>query len=249
MTKIEYLPHDTRIYAIGDIHGGLTLLEKLMDVILAHEVLSPKKENLYLVFLGDYIDRGEHSKQVIDYLTTKLPPQFETIFLKGNHEDMMLNAIDFESRTIYRDFEHWFYNGGQNTISSYGVPIAHDFNELAEDFYQALSETHLAFFKNLPVKFELGHYFFCHAGIRPDRPLKDQTQKELLWIRDLFLNFTQDHEKIIVHGHTPEIAEHHGNRIGIDSGSVMSGKLTAVCLEDDGSHQLLSVNHKESWSN
>ncbi len=246
MEKIEYLPSNTRVYAIGDIHGGLNLLKKLIAAILKNEKKSPTKDTLYLIFLGDYIDRGKHSKQVIDYLQTQLPKQFKTIFLKGNHEDIMLNALDLDAPSVSKKFRHWYYCGGKTTIQSYDVPLSQDFDALAEVFYEAISKTsHLKFFKKLSIKFEIGHYFFCHAGINPKRPLKKQRFEELIWIRDKFLNATQQHEKIIVHGHTPEIAKHHGNRIGIDSGSVISGKLTAVCLEGDGSYQLLTVKRKQ----
>ncbi len=249
MTNITALPLSTRVYAIGDIHGGLTLLESLIKVIEANEEILPPKDNLYLIFVGDYIDRGMQSKQVIDFLLHQLPKQFQTVFLKGNHEAMMLEAIESEDKAALQAFDFWFYNGGQNTLLSYGVPSSNHFDIMLAQLEDNLAGEHRAFFQNLRTKFEIGNYFFCHAGIRPDVALKDQKDKELLWIRSLFLNSTKQFEKIIVHGHTPEKPEHYGNRIGIDYGSVMSGKLTAVRLEEDGRHEFMTVNHDEDWSN
>ena len=249
MTDTDYLPDNTRVYAIGDIHGGINLLKKLVGVIEANELILPQKEKLYLIFLGDYIDRGMASKQVIDFLLNKLPPQFEAVFIKGNHEDMMLEAIDCDDKNAVQRFDFWFYNGGQNTILSYGVPSSNHHDIMMAQLEENLTEQHRNFYRNLLTRFEIGNYFFCHAGIRPDVQLSHQKDNELMWIRRVFLESEKQFEKIIVHGHTPEKPHHYGNRIGIDYGSVMSGKLTAVRLEQDGSHEFLTVNHDEDWSN
>jgi serine/threonine protein phosphatase 1 len=248
MPKHTFLPKNTRVYAVGDIHGSLNLLKKLLDEIVFHEKPLKPKENLYLVFLGDYIDRGLNSKKVIKTLLKGLPKPFTPIFLKGNHEQMMLDALLEDNKNASADFDHWCYNGGKETMISYGVNCDHDYELIKKNFSLALEKTgHKDFFINLRTSWSMGAYFFCHAGIRPGVALTDQKEEELLWIRARFLQSTKQHEKIIVHGHTPEKAAHYGNRIGLDSGSSRSGKLSAACLHSDGASQILTIIDDEDW--
>ncbi len=223
---------NTRIYAIGDIHGCHDLLKTLLDQIAAHDLTRPRIATKILVFLGDYVDRGENSKAVIDILLDACPQGYDTVFLKGNHEEMLLNARNDQAAA---DF--WLRNGGRQTLASYGIPAAINHNEfskelLIEEFNQRLPQEHLSFLRNLQLSFECGDYFFAHAGIHPDKPLDQQNERHLLWIRDRFLFSEEDFGKVIIHGHTPardvDSAE---NRIGIDTAAVYGGKLTALMLE------------------
>lgn len=245
MLSAPYLPKSTRVYAIGDIHGGLRLLKKIMSAIKSNDRTQLKKQTIYLVFLGDYVDRGENSKQVIDYLLTKLPKQFIPIFLKGNHEEMLLSAIEVDTKGNVDSelFNFWYINGGGNTMRSY------DKNATDINTRKIFPTAHLAFLENLQLKFELGNYFFCHAGIYPGIDLAEQQASDLLWVRKIFLNSTLDHGKIIVHGHTPCTPLHHGNRIALDHGSVTKGKLACVRLEENGDHEILVVKQTEKWRN
>lgn len=243
MTK-KYLPNDTRAYAIGDIHGGFNLLKKMMAAICDCEQTQQKKQTVYLIFLGDYIDRGENSKQVVDYLLTQLPSEFTPIFIKGNHEDLLLNAItDNPDEGTFKNFDTWYFSGGRNTIKSYSSEVNN------ENVRHIFPTEHLNFFNSLRLSFELGEYFFCHAGVYPDIPLDQQLASDLLWIRGLFLNSRVDFGKIVVHGHTPCTPLHHGNRIALDHGSVTRGKLAAVRLEEEGEYDILIVSHDEKWRN
>ena len=228
---------NTRIYAIGDIHGCHDLLETLLDQIIANDLTRPPIETKILVFLGDYIDRGENSKAVIDLLLQACPPRYDTVFLKGNHEEMLLQALDDKGAA---DF--WLRNGGRQTVASYGIQGASDHtkftpDQLIEAFLTKLPPDHRAFLETLPLSFECGDYFFAHAGIHPDKPLDEQEERHLLWIRDRFLFSEKDFGKVIIHGHTPaRDVDSAKNRIGIDTAAVYGGKLTALMLE--GQEQL-----------
>ncbi|MCP4933438.1 MAG: serine/threonine protein phosphatase [bacterium] len=223
---------NTRIYAIGDIHGCHDLLKILLDQIAAHDLTLPRIETKILVFLGDYVDRGENSKAVIDILLNNCPQGYETVFLKGNHEEMLLNALNDKGTAGF-----WLRNGGRQTIASYGFPGAVNHDEftqeqLMEEFRGRLPQEHLAFLANLQLTYECGDYFFTHAGIHPDKPLDQQEERHLLWIRDPFLFSKEDFGKVIVHGHTPtRDVDNVKNRIGIDTAAVYGGKLTALMLE------------------
>ena len=230
-------PHivkNTRLYAIGDIHGCHDLLETLIEQITANDLTRAAIKTKILVFLGDYVDRGESSKQVIDHLLHKCPPGYETVFLKGNHEEMLLAALDDPTAA---DF--WLRNGGRQTLTSYGIERAANRTEFTTDkliqkFQESFPQAHRGFFEGLQLKYECGDYFFAHAGVHPDKPLDEQEERHLLWIRDRFLFSDNDFGKVVVHGHTPsrdaDIAE---NRIGIDTAAVYGGKLTALMLEGE----------------
>ena len=228
------VPENIRIYAIGDIHGCLDLLETLLDQIAALDLTRPDVDKKALVFLGDYVDRGEQSRGVIEHLINKCPPDFETVFLKGNHEEMLLKALEDTSAA---DF--WLQNGGRQTLASYDMYEALDnlalsSKELLKDFGNKLPQSHREFFESLQLTFESGGYFFAHAGVHPDKPLHQQEEHHLLWIRDRFLFSEEDFGKVIIHGHTPtKDVDTAKNRIGIDTAAVYGGKLTALMLEGE----------------
>ncbi|WP_088344904.1 MULTISPECIES: metallophosphoesterase family protein [Rhodomicrobium] len=227
------IPPGLRVYAIGDIHGRLDLLDALLGMIEAREAAWPA-EKAMLIFLGDYVDRGPDSRGVVERLLTGLPERFDAAFLRGNHEDILLHCLRGPGW-----FDNWAMNGGLATIKSYGVEIDAetelrrlDAKRILAAFRRAMPEAHRAFYRGLPVSREIGDYFFVHAGVRPGVPLGAQRAADLTFIRDPFLSHQGDFGKIIVHGHTPVAApEFHPNRIAIDTGAVFTGRLTALCLE------------------
>ena len=188
-----------------------------------------------LIFVGDYINRGPQAKAVIDILTSDLPEGFETIFLKGNHEALL-------ERFLLDPVEQlgvWLNNGGSATMASYGVEperieLGKDFPLRCRDlFVEAMPPSHKTFFQELTLCVSLGGYFFAHAGVRPDVPLADQSEDDLLWIGKEFLSYDGPLDKVIVHGHTPlNEAQIRENRISIDTRAWYTGRLTAVMLED-----------------
>ena len=189
--------------------------------------------NALTVTLGDYIDRGPASRGVLDRLIgNPFPTPF--VALKGNHE-ALLEAF-LANPAVGK---HWRSLGGAETLFSYGVPVGtlrteKDFTEAADRLRAVLPAQHLAFLQSLKTSFSQGRYFFCHAGVRPGVPLENQTEEDLLWIRDEFLNCKIDFGKIVVHGHTPRPEpEVLPNRINIDTGAFATGRLTCAVLEGD----------------
>jgi serine/threonine protein phosphatase 1 len=226
------LPAELRIYAIGDIHGRLDLLDELLARISSDIALRPTARPLY-VFLGDYIDRGSASRETIDRLIEH-GKTHESVFLKGNHELIAIKCLS--DRGL---FDQWLRLGGLETLVSYGVPAETLANgkqiaELQSAFHGALPQAHFRFFRDLKNSFECGDFFFAHAGVKPNVELSRQKENDLLWIRGEFLTSKDDFGKIIVHGHTPtheiEVAP---NRINIDTGAFATGRLSCLVLEGE----------------
>jgi serine/threonine protein phosphatase 1 len=229
-TAIASTPADTRIYAVGDVHGRADLLDKLQGLIAKDADRAPETRKV-VVYLGDYIDRGPDSAGVIDRLIDGPLGGLEQVFLMGNHEEFFLRFLeDPEVGPL------WVTNGGGATLASYGVKVAEactpkDMGALSRALQKNLPEEHLTFLNSLWVKHREGDYLFVHAGIRPGVPLERQSDEDFLWIREPFLGSPDEHEVVVVHGHTPvEAAEVHGNRIAVDTGAVWSGRLTAAVL-------------------
>jgi len=224
------LPAELRIYAIGDIHGRLDLLNELLARISSDIALRPTVRPLY-VFLGDYIDRGSASCETIDRLIEH-GKTHESVFLKGNHELIAIKCLS--DRGL---FDQWLRLGGLETLVSYGVPAETLANgkqiaELQSAFHGALPQAHFRFFRDLKNSFECGDFFFAHAGVKPNVELSRQKENDLLWIRGEFLTSKDDFGKIIVHGHTPTREIEVGpNRINIDTGAFATGCLSCLVLE------------------
>jgi serine/threonine protein phosphatase 1 len=220
-----------RIYAVGDIHGRIDLLNELLARIDTDIALRPTESPLY-VFLGDYIDRGPSSRETIDRLIEHGATN-ECVFLKGNHELIAIKCLS--DRDL---FDQWLRLGGVETLMSYGVPTetlasGGQIAELQAAFHDALPQAHFRFFRDLQSSFACGDFFFAHAGVRPNVELSRQKESDLLWIRDEFLSSNEDFGKIVVHGHTPTLEVEVGpNRINIDTGAYATGRLTCLVIED-----------------
>lgn len=226
-------PAGRRAYAIGDIHGRDDLLERLLCDIEDDKAARPEAET-YLVFLGDLIDRGPNSKEVVERLRTSTFGDVRPVFLLGNHEEVLLRLLGGE-RGLLRS---WLRFGGSECAESYGLDPA-QLDHLPEKdalaaLQAAIPSDHADFLRTFIDTFHFGDYLFVHAGIRPGVDLTGQSQRDLRWIRSAFLDDPSDHGCLVVHGHSiTEAVDERANRIGIDTGAYASGVLTAIGLEDD----------------
>ena len=221
------LPPGQRIYAVGDVHGCFERLVAMHEQIAADLAERPV-ETATLLHLGDFIDRGLESAQVVEWLLAGPPvPAQSIVNLMGNHEQMMLAAIAQADKDAG---ELWLRNGGADSLMSWGVPRT----VIQKDWASRIPLPHIVFLRDLLLHHRIGPYLFVHAGMRPGVPLTQQTRQDLLWIREPFLSSRRDHGAVVVHGHTPRREPFVGdNRIGIDTGAVIGGALTCVVLEDD----------------
>ena len=224
-------PDGWRGYAVGDIHGRVDLLDRLLaDIERDNEARGPRQT--LLVFLGDLIDRGPNSNEVVERLRTYRRPGLETAFIAGNHEEVLLRLLAGE-RGLMR---HWLKFGGGECLHSYGLdPVALDRLGETKALAQlrvAFPPNHESFLAGFADTVRFGDYLFVHAGIRPMVDLSLQRQADLRWIRDPFLSDQGDHGVMVVHGHTisDRIVER-PNRIGIDTGAYRTGVLSAIGLE------------------
>lgn len=223
------------VYAVGDVHGRLDALQPLMRQIAEDVVASRPAEPAMLVFLGDYVDRGPDSKAVVDLvLGLRTHVEFEVRALKGNHEEALLLFLEDPSFGAA-----WMEHGGGPTLASYGVQPpaqrtdAEAWAAASKALAKALPKTHRAFYESLELMVTQGDYAFVHAGVRPGVALEDQAERDLLWIRQEFIQEPGPHPKVIVHGHTPtEEAQLTRWRLGVDTGCYATGLLTAVRLQD-----------------
>lgn len=221
------LPAGQRVYAVGDVHGCFERLVAMHEHI-ASDIAERPAEQVVLVHLGDYVDRGMESAQVVEWLVAGPPvPATQVVNLMGNHEQMMLAAIALVDRDAG---ELWLRNGGADSLMSWGVPR----NVAQQDWASRIPLPHLMFLRDLAMHHRIGPYLFVHAGVRPGVPLAQQTRQDLLWIREPFLSSKRDHGAVVVHGHSPRREPFvGGNRIGIDTGAVIGGALTCAVLEAD----------------
>jgi serine/threonine protein phosphatase 1 len=205
------------LFAIGDIHGCLESLERLLDKI------NPDLTEDRLLFVGDYIDRGPRSKGVVDYiirLKEQAPPG-QIICLKGNHEAMFLNFL------AGGPGEMFLFNGGLETLEEYWGDnwVGQDRKSLT------LPPDHAQFFQDLELYYESPDYIFVHGGLKPGVPLDEQVEEDLLWIRGAFITSEADFGRRVIFGHTPfKRPLVMPNKIGIDTGAVYGRYLTALKL-------------------
>lgn len=229
-------PDNARIYAVGDIHGHLAALERLLALIAEDIARQPSDGAVpVILFLGDYIDRGPDSRGVLDRLIKGPLDGVACRFLQGNHEEVLLNFLEDPTAAA-----EWLDFGGVETLASYGVRASLGIRErarceaLRDRFLETFPDEHRNFLNKLEAMIVLGDYVFVHAGIRPGRRLDRQRLEDLLWIREPFLSDRRPTDKAVVHGHTMvEQAELGGNRIGIDTGAYATGVLTALVLQED----------------
>ena len=225
------IPDGQRIYAIGDVHGRNDKLHALLKKIDKDD-FDRGAADTKVIFLGDLVDRGPESKQVLD-TTLALSKSNDNIrFLMGNHEEVMLSAATGDEKSV-----RFFYKiGGKETILSYDISKTEfqslSMEQLAERLPSLIPQEHITFMQSFEDMIIIGDYAFVHAGIRPEIALDEQKPKDLRWIRERFIHHDGDHEKIIVYGHTISKTEvEDRSRIGIDTGAYESGVLTALCLE------------------
>ena len=230
---VPAVPDGTVVWAVGDIHGRLDLLQPLVEAIVAdlHDATATRK---VVIFLGDYIDRGPDSRGVLRLLSGLSVVQgVEWRFLKGNHEQAMLGFLDDPSAGA-----KWCEYGGDNALRSYGLRVpdlAHRteaWARVAADLRHKLTACETEFLENLELSVSVGDYFFSHAGARPGVALDRQSSEDLMWIRQPFLNSKVGFQQVVVHGHTPTPRVHADHRrIGTDTKAYDSGVLSAVRLE------------------
>ncbi len=216
---------------MGDIHGRLDLLDQILARIDDDLTARPARKTL-LVFVGDLIDRGPHSAQVVERLRTYRRPGIRPIFLLGNHEEVLLRILAGNQALI----ASWLRFGGIECLKSYGVDATafagRDGRAILAAVRSAIPRSHIEFLESFLDTCRFGDYLFVHAGIRPGVELEQQTQNDLRWIRAPFLFDETDHGFTVVHGHTISAAvEERSNRIGIDTGAYRTGVLTALVID------------------
>ena len=235
-TTCDILRMTQTLYAIGDIHGQLGMLETALAQIDADG-----GRNARVVFLGDYVDRGPDSKGVIDRLVRGLADGRDWICLKGNHDRFFEWYLDTDGPRFDPHLlvgYHWFHPaiGGTETIASYDVYLPDRIRktDLAELLHAAVPDTHKAFLRGLKTAHHQDGRFFAHAGIRPGVPLDQQAENDLLWIRQEFHSDKRDHGALVVHGHTPvDAPERYANRINLDTGAGYGRPLTVAGFEGE----------------
>jgi serine/threonine protein phosphatase 1 len=228
------------IYAIGDVHGCLTQLRRLQEVIVtASQVIEGEK---LIIMLGDYVDRGPESAGTLDFLMEPPPESFRRICLAGNHDEMMLAHAENPQ------FAEWLTYGGYETLASYGIDPA-AYRSASPRHRAALINSHvpaihLDFLANLPVLVSAPGVVFSHAGIRPDIPIPEQDDQDLMWPAHDYPADAYEGLPLVVHGHTPfpspQVFRH---RICVDTGCFATGTLTAVRLQPGKKPSLINVRN------
>ena len=223
--------HD-RIYAIGDLHGRADLFARMLREIRNDGHLRGPSRTTRIVLLGDLIDRGPGSRELLAMVGRFVANDTGVIALRGNHEDMLLRATKGSAAAQ----RAWLRNGGAQTLTSFGFEPAQlrelDTAERARAISDSIGSKTIEWLAGLPTQFRSGGYFFCHAGVRPGIPLDQQRTSDLLWIGEEFARSTHDHGAVIVHGHTEaDQVEIRPNRINVDTGAYRTGRLSAIGLE------------------
>ena len=225
-------PDQHRLYVVGDIHGRVDLLDRLLAMIEA-DALRHGKKKLKLIFLGDYVDRGIDSRGVIERLMKNFAAKLEPIFIRGNHDDMFVQFVKGDLGIA----RPWLSLGGAAALGSYGINtlsgiVSGKIETLHHDVVTKVPASHIEFLENTVLSVTYGDYYFVHAGVRPGVPLEKQKPVDQMSIRGDFLFSDVAFGKIVVHGHTikaePEIKH---NRIGIDTGAFATGILTCMVLD------------------
>jgi serine/threonine protein phosphatase 1 len=246
--RVPRLQPGYRAYVIGDIHGRADLLAELLAVIKTDALVRPGPGTNVVVYLGDYVDRGPQSREVIDLILSDPLPDFAEVRLLGNHDDTLLRFLEDPAVG-----PTWSSYGGDATLLSYGVRARPDlvgidrWEDMRRQLVRLMPQAHVDFLKGLSLSCVAGDYLFVHAGVRPGVPVEKQSPADLLWIRDDFIESPFDHGQVIVHGHTPfDKPDVRHNRIGIDTNAFASGMLTSLILEGDQRHFLFTGTKAEA---
>ena len=206
---------DEKIFVIGDIHGCLNLLKRLINKI----PWKPKRDRL--IFVGDYIDRGENPKGVVDFILSLKKESDNIECLLGNHEAMLMDYLKGKNRDIY------LFNGGTTTLASYRAARNSQDDPLIPD-------EHMSFFSELKPYIELEKYYVVHAGFKPGKSIENQTVEDMIWIRYEFIDSNYDFGKKVIFGHTPfDEPLIMSTKIGIDTGAVYGNKLACIQLPEE----------------
>jgi serine/threonine protein phosphatase 1 len=229
------------VYAVGDVHGKVDLV-RAIEALIHEDIASSTASCPTICYLGDYIDRGPDSAEVIDWLSTRSGDGVERVFLKGNHEDRMLDFFDSPAEKG----PAWMEFGGRDALASYGVDLSDlaipDWPTIAKELAEKLPTHHWSFLQSLKLGARWGDYLFVHAGLNPDEPISRQPSHDLMWIREPFLSSSTDWGMQVVHGHViVEEPAYRANRIGIDTGAYKTGVLTCLVL-DEGGRRLLQTS-------
>ncbi len=228
------IPDGERVYAIGDVHGRLDLLEQLVGLV-RQDSAARDAARVHLILIGDIVDRGPDSAELVGRCMAMADRSDRFIVLKGNHEAMMLHALAGN----FLAFDLWLRNGGGAALSSWGVPdeaiASGPSRGLLRIARTAIPADVRNWLDQRPLTHRIGDYLFVHAGIRPEVALADQSQQDLLWIRNEFLESTADHSFVVDQGQSisDEGVVMQPNRIGIDTGAYRTGVLSALALEAD----------------
>ncbi|MEM9723950.1 MAG: metallophosphoesterase family protein [Pseudomonadota bacterium] len=234
---------DERLYVVGDLHGCDRLLDQLLVEIDADLTANPSAAPARLVCVGDYVDRGEGTQQVLDRLIElATDPALNVTFVRGNHEQLLLSFLEDPIGSA-----PWLDHGGMETLASYGVPFPlrrrreRDFSGLGADLRERIGD-HADFLETLPLYFQSGNIFVSHAGLAPDRPLTAQAEDDLLWGDPRFLELGGPPDMVAVHGHwATERVDFGANRVGVDTGAYMTGRLSALCIDPKAGYRTLMV--------
>lgn len=218
-----------RVFAFGDIHGCFDELERVLQFLFDKQSAGVEDQ---FVFIGDYIDRGPASRQVIERLLRLKEDVPKTVFLKGNHEDMLLDFLGLGGSSG----EVYLANGGAEFFKSYGIVPVGPLSEIRAQ----LPEDHLEFLTGLEHGVSLGEFLFVHAGIDPQLELSRQKAHTLMWVRAQFIQKEHNIPKTVVFGHTPfeDVMLHMPYKIGIDTGLVYGNRFTIVELVEGDVYQI-----------
>lgn len=236
------VPDGRRVYAVGDVHGCLPLLDSLIAAIDADNAARAPADTS-LIFLGDLVDRGPDSAGVVERVRRLAAERPDVRLLLGNHEEVFLAALDGDAKAL----KLFTRIGGRETAISYGIGPsdyeAMDYPELAAELQAVVPAEHRLFLAGGGDMETVGDYIFVHAGVRPDRPLDQQRPADLRWIRESFLAHGARLDKVVVHGHTiADEVEFKPHRIGVDTGAFTSGRLSALGLEGEKTWALTAVS-------
>ena len=223
----------SRIYAIGDVHGRYDLLCSLFDIIHDHLAgADPQPKQVHLILLGDVVDRGSESRECLEVISRE-SKQNSLILLRGNHEDMMLQAAHANPRAL----EAWLEQGGLATLESFAISPPtpeEDTIDFAERLRDGVSDAIWECLESTPTSWSNGNYLFVHAGVKPNVSLAAQDENDLLSIRDAFTTSSDWHDALVVHGHSVvDFVELRPNRIACDTGAWHTNRLSCVCLDGE----------------